>query len=179
MGQQIRFSQRVGARPLKEAIQIQSMDEELRNGVWNVLTICCWNELDHSPLDAGWSRDRIQTKGSIFFHLLWRNFYKWPLDEMPGRTDKCLDAVRDWFFGAEWHSVYDLLEFASNNFPFEYEYDRDNFVRNCNAMLERELSGYRFVRTTLTPITSEQELAALKDALASPDQFEPAREHLS
>jgi hypothetical protein len=75
MAQQIRFSQRVGAKPVKEAIQLKSIDDALRNGIWNVLTIFCWSKLDHYDSDSK-SWDEIErNKGGIFFHLLWRDFY--------------------------------------------------------------------------------------------------------
>jgi len=48
------FSQRHGYKPVKSVIQIESIDEELRTGLWNALDIYYWSagrpsELLHSP----------------------------------------------------------------------------------------------------------------------------------
>jgi len=36
------FSQRMGFKPVKNIIQINSMDMELKNALWNDLTTCIW-----------------------------------------------------------------------------------------------------------------------------------------
>jgi len=170
MKQQMRFSQRIGAVPVKHTIQTDSMDQDLRNGIWNILTLLCWNKLD-DYVDTHW------TKGDVFSRFLWRDFYKWPIDSMPRANYERAEAIRSLFFKSEWHGVYDLLEFSYRFFPFEYG-DKERFVASCNAMLERELSGYRLAGEFLTPITSEQELASIEAALQTPDRFRPTRIHL-
>jgi len=39
------FSQREGIKPVKSVIQINDMDIELRNSLWNALTLCYWDEM--------------------------------------------------------------------------------------------------------------------------------------
>jgi hypothetical protein len=41
----MQFSERMGFKPVKDIIQINSMDDDLRNGLWNVLTIYYWNNV--------------------------------------------------------------------------------------------------------------------------------------
>jgi hypothetical protein len=43
------FSQRMGIRPMQKAIQRESMDEELRNSLWNDIT-ACRHEIDIFPI---------------------------------------------------------------------------------------------------------------------------------
>ncbi|MBF0526908.1 MAG: hypothetical protein HQK56_17625 [Deltaproteobacteria bacterium] len=43
------FSQRKGIRPLHKAIQREAIDDELRNRLWNELTIFIWNRW--APMD--------------------------------------------------------------------------------------------------------------------------------
>ena len=48
----------------------------------------------------------------------------------------------------------------------------------CNKILEHEVAGYRFVGGVITPITSEQEIAAIEEALRVPTPLQPAAAHL-
>ena len=58
--------------------------------------------------------------------------------------------------------MYDFLEFV----VWYYKFPRPRLAKFINKMLERELSGYRFVSGRLTDITSSQELEMLETALA-------------
>lgn len=51
------------------------------------------------------------------------------------------------------------------------------FRRSCNLILERELSGYRFIGELLAPVTSAVEMQAIDAASLSP--FKEARDHLA
>jgi hypothetical protein len=171
----MRFSQRMGVTPVKTALQRESMDDGLRNGVWNALEAFCWSK--RAERAYGHSSGSDTTKGGVFFYFLWRDFYKQPVDAIPHRPAERMSTVRAWFFGSEWHQVYDFLEFAANNFPFDYP-DQEEFLKFCNDMLERELSAYRFVGGIVTPITSQEEMAAIEHALSTADRFKAARTHL-
>ncbi len=40
-----RFTERIGKKNPKVAIQIESMDKDLRNGLWNIFTSYVWNPM--------------------------------------------------------------------------------------------------------------------------------------
>jgi hypothetical protein len=82
-----------------------------------------------------------------------------------------------YFHQAEWAEVYDFVEFIAlvNGDPHR---TGSRFTKDCNYILERELSGYRFSGVLLVPITDEQELAAIQKALEFPDPLKPARLHV-
>ena len=44
----MRFSERQGYQKTRDAIQIDSMDEALRNSLWTVLQVHVWNYVRHS-----------------------------------------------------------------------------------------------------------------------------------
>ena len=69
-------------------------------------------------------------------------------------------------FKAPWYEVYNLIEFFANKFPEDGR--NANFVNECNAIFEHELSGYRFVGTFITQITSKEEISEIEEALTSP-----------
>ncbi len=43
------FSQRKGIKPIKSFMQIDSMDEELKNSLWNALSVYYWDRVRHNP----------------------------------------------------------------------------------------------------------------------------------
>lgn len=59
--------------------------------------------------------------------------------------------------------------------------DIGRFANDCNYVLKRELSGYRFVNLELAPITDEVQIAGIEDAInqASKNGFVGVNLHLT
>ena len=163
----MRFSQRHGHRPVKNAIQRDSMDDDLRVGLWNVLTIYV---LDHGQGAYGGYQ---QSHRSLTF-ALWISFLKKPLDTMPGDWNGVVSFLRPAFWKWEWFDVYDFLEFIAEETGTWNT--SEAFRQSLNKMLEMELSGYRLVGNRLVEITSDEEITAIEDALA--DAKQPFRTHI-
>ena len=70
-----------------------------------------------------------------------------------------------------WYEVYDFVEYTLNYMGNVKE------IAGINQVLERELSGYRFVGGYITDITSKQELVMLESTLAD-DEFPIVNAHL-
>lgn len=139
-----RFSQRQGITPLKTATQIESMDDDLRVGLWNILLILYWRRL---PSTKSYLNDDPAI--NILVHEIWLDFFKRPLDTLDMWWPTTFEELRKFYFSASWYQVYDFVEFVAQ---------RDNtvqFVDQCNSVLERERSGYRFIGNILTPVDSE------------------------
>ena len=153
-----RFSQRKGLKPVAEVIQIDSMNSELRNSLWNTLYVFVWSK-------------KSATDREFFSKELWFDFFKKPIDSRPEYSRLILAEIREYFFACEWFEVYDFLEFVVGTLP------RSKIVKVLNFILERELSGYRFVSGHLTDITNTQELEMLETAL-SDSQFAGVDAHL-
>ena len=60
--------------------------------------------------------------------------------------------------------MYDLVEFVANNHN-RYNF-RDSFIKSCNAILEKEVSAYRFVDGLISRITEQEQLEEIELALA-------------
>ncbi len=154
-----RFSERIGAVSGRDVFQIGSMDQGLRNRLLNCL-------MRHGPSRRNGTTDRP----SVSARLIWDGFLKLPLHQL---SVKLLEDVFKSRFGiGAWHEVYDLIEFVCKECP-AYTALPGNF----NVVLEEEMAGYRFVGTTLTPITSEQEIAAVEGALSH--DVDPVRDHIA
>lgn len=163
MTKSISFSQRKGLRPFKKKMQIESMDADLKNSLWNTI-------LDYYLKNQVKSLAEPHGNYLVFFSKVWSDFFKSPTDEiLTQMLWRAIPILKTQFLSFKWNEVYDFIEFlASNINPIENGQTADDFVNACNLILEREFSGYRFVGRTITEITSESEIRELEKALESP-----------
>ena len=147
------FSQRIGITPVETALQTHGINDALHNSLWNVMDVFIW------------SRDRFLYKqyGSAdieeFSRSLWFHYFKKPMDSRPDRAHRILKAIREYYFGCTWYEVYDFIEYV---LLAEKNYRLNGAINN---ILERELSGYRFVESAFIPVTDELEVEAVQKAL--------------
>lgn len=162
------FSERKGLRQVSEAIQRDSMSDELRNSLWNILDATLWSS-------RNFLTGTYSTAPGInaFSRHLWAHYFKLPVDSRPEYPKRIMDVIRDVYFRAPWNEVYDFLEFIVDYISRT----NDRVYGIVNRVLERELSAYRFVNGKLTDITDEQEVQMLNEALAD-TQFKGATNHL-
>ena len=62
------FSQRKGIKPIKSIIQIDSMDDDLRNSLWNALQVFYWAGDPYRVAEQPWLE--------LLLHFLWTDFFK-------------------------------------------------------------------------------------------------------
>ena len=161
------FSHRKGLKKVRTEIQVDSIDEALRNRLWNVLDFYYWK-------DAGLYTDRMTTNIQSFLNKLWHSYFKRPVDTLHWRWSTNYEIVREYYFKCEWYEVYDFIEFTANNYTIELINKR--FMKTCNDVLESESSAYRFVGNQFTQITSEEEISEIEEALETP--LKPVKAHL-
>lgn len=166
------FSQRKGLKPIKSIMQIDSMDDDLRNGLWNALEVYYWvhgrtynvhSISDHPGLE-------------LLLHWIWLNFFKRPIDTIEEFWESARLVLRNWFFKSSWDEVYSFIEFIANSSPDDF--DADEFTQFCNIVLEREMSAYRFVDRRLVQLTTEEEIAEIEEAINAPTALKPVSTHL-
>jgi len=172
------FSQRFGFKPKKDIMQIESMDADLRNSLWNVLIFSFWDKLKGSDLiNYGNKRSSPEAHDiKVLVHLLWFSHFKRTLDELSGFWKSDYELIKKKFFRCQWFEVYDFLEFIAKNYTNKPTLK--SFINLCNEVLEREFSGYRFVGSTITPITSKIEIETIEKALTSEDKLMPTSTHI-
>ncbi|WP_445627867.1 AbiJ-NTD4 domain-containing protein [Nostoc sp. DSM 114167] len=150
------FSQRRGLKPISEIIQIDSMNDALRNSLWNVLS---------AQLFLGYSKSVFVTVTyygkSIekFIEYMWVKYFKFPLDNLPDSRISSVKVLFKYFQNCQWNEVYEFLEITINYFRYP------KLVKDINSVLERELAGYRFVGGVFIDITNEQEIEMLEQAV--------------
>lgn len=149
----MKFSERQGVIKAKDALQLDSMDNDLRNGLWNAITLFYWNEIGKYIDESSYK--------SLFI-ILWHDFFKLPLDTMDNFTNTTKSQIREWFFKWNWYEVYDFLEYITT---IKTPTQIDEFIEFCNLVLERDRAGYRFISGIIAPITSELEVNEIDEAL--------------
>ncbi|MEJ7738111.1 MAG: hypothetical protein WKF97_11845 [Chitinophagaceae bacterium] len=170
----MRFSQRIGKKSIRTILQVESIDEDLMNGLWNVFLQSFFFKIKYSAWEA-----------NIYIDL-WTEFYKQPIDEMPRYVNSqgnfeavnqkdFIRYVRNWFYDVDWFEVYDFIEYVS----LIDEKVNLEFAAACNLVLERELSGYRIISSKIIQITSEQELQAIEEAVSDTSIWKSVNEHLN
>lgn len=151
-----KFSERIGKRVAKVEIQLDYIDEDLLNGLWNVV-------YGYFVKPLGDNRYFQDSPFQDIIFELWLNHYKLPIDKIPSLSDNLRNKIRNDFFSWDYLDVYDFIDFLANR-NSRY-FNRDGFVSSCNKILKRELSGYRFVNNTLTPITNDLEIETIEKTI--------------
>lgn len=167
------FSERKGLKNVAEIFQTDSMNDELRNGLWNCLDRLLW-----SSSNFMYSSGKLPGMHWYARHL-WANFYKQPTDTIPAHPQDTLRVIRKRFFEYSWHEVYDFIEFSAayiSNIGLDPAGKKRPYEL-FNSILKREISGYQFVNEQLSDITSQQEVEMLEEAL-SDTRFAPVSSHL-
>lgn len=164
------FSQRKGFKPVKSVMQIDFVDNDLRNGLWNALSLSYWSHINDTI--------HIRRTGNMYnmCQVWWHSYFKLPLDTMGTFWYEVHEVLKRHFFECKWYEVYDFIEFTASNYPGEQI--NQGFMKACNTILERELSAYRFVGSQITEITSEEEIAEVEKALEASSSLKPVVGHL-
>jgi hypothetical protein len=153
------FSDRLGITNPKSILQADSVDTDLRNGLWQA---CIESYIHYFERD---------TEYRSIMARIFVDFFKLPSDTIPYPQHEGIAYVRGWFFKAEWWRVYNFPEFLFG-LP-----GSGSFVRRVSFFLEREKSAYRVVNGQLVPISDPIEISAVIDA-ASVGPFMGAQRHL-
>ena len=172
----MRFSERYGYRKVREIVQIDSIDEPLRNALWSLLKVYVWDHVHASTgVYSGYYLSSVaNSEIRTLCDRLWFAYFKKPLDQLDDNWNKVYGQLREYFFSCEWYEVYDFLEFVTSNYE-RYQF-KDNFIAACNQALEKEISAYRFVDGLVSRITEQQEVDEIEHALET--ALGPVRTHL-
>src|SRR6266496_2229764 len=141
------FSQRRGLKPLEKLIQLDSLDPESRNRLWNVLYNSILHEAQHIYVFA---RAQDAKRAHDFACKVWSDFFKLPSDAAPDAL-RCVNPLRRHFEQAEWNEVYDLMEFSIANLP---SFLVKPVTEQWNKVLEQENAGYRIIGCQVVEITA-------------------------
>jgi len=172
----MRFSERYGYKPVRDIIQKESMDDTLKNGLWNAISECIFHEYSR-PYLAQVNRIHGSNLES-FFKLLFHNYFKKRIDQIPYSIELTIAEIDILFFKTyKWYEIYDFIEACLDYFPFDLE-KKESFATLLNSCLEVENSAYRIINYRVTEITSEEEIQSIEDALINTDPYSGVQQHL-
>lgn len=151
---------------VQPAVQLSSMDERLRNGIWNTIYT-----LFLEGLQGYFYIDSMQLHG--LWRRIWHEHFRFRTDEMPTNTLSFSSEIKRIFLEIPWNRVYDLLEAIYRE--CNYSDSRESFSEQINEVLKNDGSGYRLINGTISPIVSDQEIAEIVQAV---EYSEPFSEHI-
>lgn len=162
------FSQRMGLKPVGKLVQRESIDEELRNKIWNVLKLQLWDLWEPEP-GAYSTHYRSEDAKRIdrLLQAMWFHYFKKPLDTQPkfdqsGRGASYYNVLREIVLKGEWHEVFDLVESLAQYMPHQW---REDFVKFLNNVLTHENSAYRMVDLRFVETTDDNEVRAVEEGI--------------
>ena len=165
----MKFSQRIGKTQLTKEVQLESIDNELKNGLWNIYNLFILEKIsDEHDYE-------FNIRPSIFFsNTLWHHYFKKPIDEIPQQFYRVQSEIRNYFFSCEWYNLYDFIEFnidIVDEKTFRQSINKKKLFENFNDILEREFAGYRFIEQKLSPITNTTEIKEIEESLSITESF--------
>jgi Arc/MetJ-type ribon-helix-helix transcriptional regulator len=167
----MRFSERMGYKPVRLELQKDSMDSALRSSLWNALILTSLKQ------DREYDRQRIKK----FAATLYIEFFKWTMDRVPSSSYDVVNVLKKWFFDASWSEVYDfiehciLIEMKSDNYGREKARELISFT---NQFLITELSAYRVVAGQIVPLTNDSEIQSVNETVERRGKFASASDHI-
>jgi hypothetical protein len=154
------FSERMGHKVPRAALQLDSLDKRLRTALFNSY---------YALFQMGESRPS-SPRARAFMRRAWVDFFRNPAHKLPLGAP-AVTTLAEWFDELPWNEVYDLIEFTSASAPPEHD-------EAVNSILLAEGSGYRIVSHVVTALASAEEISSIEDAIGSSGLFEPASQHL-
>jgi hypothetical protein len=151
----MRFSQRLGFKSSFKQLQVDSLDADLRNGIWNVY-------FQYILRQFGNSHDGYEMKN--YLDYLWHRYFKLLIVNRPHNIDEAVGYIHHKFDEFQWFEVYDFIEFhCSMDIYKELNFRPFQYIDKCNEILEQEFSGYRIIEQIVVPISNEIELAEINE----------------
>ncbi len=167
----MKFSERLGHQTIRTQLQIENIDEGLKNTLWSAFLESFLKTLSDDSY-GGYNLGE-------FVRSLWVSFFKLPVDTAPTDDsgfvwkDSLINHLRDFFLNNKnWYDPYDLLQFSVQFADVE-------FIPFVNRILEKEKSGYRFVNAELIQITSKVEIDEIEQAVEATTNIEAVNLHLN
>ncbi len=168
------FSERKGLKKPKTKIQVDSIDDELRNGLWDIVTVYYFHKIKEKFL-------RAEPNIESLLEGVWHNVFKRPIDTIDPWGGEVYSEIREYFFACTWSQVYDFVEFLPNMYRDDSDPENElgqKFMDSCNSVLKREVSAYRFVGGKITEITSKEEISVIEEGLDLSGVLAVVRGHL-
>ena len=105
----MRFSERNGYKPVRDIIQKESINTNLKNLLWNTISECIFNEYSRPYL----ARANLISGSNLesFFKLIFHSYFKQQIDQIPYSIELTIERIDQLFFTKyKWFEIYDFIE---------------------------------------------------------------------
>jgi hypothetical protein len=154
-----KFSKRLGIIPVSKAIQKNSVDDSLAIGLYNVY---------YTKMIQQWSPNSRNTPEQYdqWAAYAWKDFLGYAMDDFPAYPSELLNIVKQQFFKYNWSYKYDFVQFNADVLKHIKSNYLSDYLIECNYILEKESSAYRFIKTELSPIINDIEISSIDQSLS-------------
>lgn len=173
----MRFSERNGYVSIRNIIQKNSINTNLKNKLWNIIGLFIF-QMYAKPIRTMRSNLISGSNLDDFISTLFHSYFKQRTDQIPSHIETAIDQIDKLFFQKyKWYEIYDLLEYLITTYPFIEQ--KQDFISKLNQVLEEENSAYRVINQQVTEITSEQEIQSIEEALENTSIYSGVQQHLN
>jgi hypothetical protein len=171
----MKFSQRIGKVSVRQSIQIESLDQETTNRLWNKILVDFFEDLNN------FSSSGKDSQKTFLLKMIWGEFFANPVDEFPKNilgqdfNEGAIQIIKNWFYKGKWYDKFDLIEFISR---LDANFTHLKWSEIVNNTLERSSSGYRLIENRIVQITSEEEISEIENAI-NKSKFKEIEVHLN
>ncbi|MGC0856768.1 hypothetical protein WKG94_20100 [Pantoea agglomerans] len=154
-----RFSQRYGYVKVEEVIQIESLNNDSRIGIWNCI---------HRNLGLGGVTIAADTQYCL--RGIWTDYLNRPIDDIPSLvrgniySPSMADMLKSSISNDDWYSVFDVIEFIIQSIN---EINKKALSRDMNKTFRKFGVAYTIINYLVTPISSEVEVESIQEAIAN------------
>ncbi len=158
------FSQRKGLKPLQKTLQVEDLDEELRNRLWSVLYTYIFCNYERSDRIVGRSQKAEEAVNIAYY--FWTEFCKKPADTFtepnPNLSNTSFHFIKAGILAKPWNEALDLVEFILRDMPPSYH---NELVDALNTVFEDENASFRVIGIEITEITDPIEIETIETAI--------------
>lgn len=174
-----KFRERLGIyEPPK--IQLEGMDDKLRNALWNKFYIFFIDEWQRFRFKSDVKSKNIFNNLDYFHQMIHATIFNEKIDEF--KHSDYFNKVKTIFDYEEWDYIYEFIEEVIQSNAFEkIGVLKNNFIKSLNASLVEHNSGYRIVRKEFVPITDQTQIDEINQVAENSEQHElvGVQEHLN
>jgi hypothetical protein len=164
----MKFSERMNIQEVRSLIQYEMVDVTTRNLLWNLMSKTLEKNRDHQYLSGS---------NKVFAVNLWNLYFKKTIDDIPFLYIEVYNEIKAYFFNCEWYEVYDFIEVFPELY-FQNNYQREEYRKYCNIVLEQECCAYRFIDSHIVKLTDDMEIESIEKSLSLASKHIGAQTHI-
>jgi len=154
-----RFSQRYGYVKVQDVIQIESLSNDSRIGIWNCI---------HKTLGLGAVALTFDAQNCL--KSIWTDYLNEAIDALPSllRGDiysaSMADRLKILILGDDWYGVFDIIEFIIESVSVP---NKQALSEGMNQTFKKFGVAYTIINNLIAPISSEIEVQSIQYAIAN------------